>query len=291
MTRTAISPRFAIRIFVSTPDTLARMGEVDGTGRGRFAEVRRVAETGSTNRDLLEAAADGAPDRTVLVAAHQTAGRGRRDRTWSAPPGASLLVSVLLRPTLSPERLFLLTMACGLAAVEAADQVAGVRLGLKWPNDLVAVAAPGLDPAAVDRKAGGILAESLVVDDRVEAVVVGMGLNVDWPFPLAEDLAAIATSLDRLAGAPVDLEAVLASWLDRYGALLDDLEDGDGSGVLERARSVSATVGRTVEVVLADRTFRGRASAIADSGHLLVDHDGVTEDVAVGDVVHARLAD
>jgi BirA family biotin operon repressor/biotin-[acetyl-CoA-carboxylase] ligase len=267
------------------------MGEVDGTGRGRFAEVRRVAETGSTNRDLLEAAADGAPDRTVLVAAHQTAGRGRRDRTWSAPPGASLLVSVLLRPTLSPERLFLLTMACGLAAVEAADQVAGVRLGLKWPNDLVAVAAPGLDPAAVDRKAGGILAESLVVDDRVEAVVVGMGLNVDWPFPLPEDLAAIATSLDRLAGAPVDLEAVLASWLDRYGALLDDLEDGDGSGVLERARSVSATVGRTVEVVLADRTFRGRASAIADSGHLLVDHDGVTEDVAVGDVVHARLAD
>lgn len=267
------------------------MGEADGTGSGRFAEVRRVAETGSTNRDLLEAAVDGAPDRTVLVAAHQTAGRGRRDRTWSAPPGASLLVSVLLRPTLPPERLFLLTMACGLAAIGAADRAAGVRLGLKWPNDLVAVAAPGLDPTQFDRKVGGILAESLVVDDRVEAVVVGMGLNVDWPFALPEDLSAIATSLDRLAGGPVDLEAVLAAWLDHYGRLLDELETDDGSAVLDQARSASATVGRTVEVVLADRTFRGRAMTIADSGHLLVDHDGVTEVVSVGDVVHARLAD
>lgn len=263
------------------------MGEADGTGSGRFAEVRRVAETGSTNRDLLEAAADGAGDRTVLVAAHQTAGRGRRDRTWSAPPRASLLVSVLLRPTLPPDRLFLLTLACGLAAVDAAAEVAGVRLGLKWPNDLVAVAAPGLDPTEIDRKVGGILAESLVVDDRVDAVVVGMGLNVDWPFPLPEDLVGIATSLDRLAGRAVDLEAVLDAWLDRYGRLLDDL--GDGSALLDRARSVSATLGREVEVVLTDRTFGGRAVAISDRGHLLVERDGVVEEIAVGDVVHARL--
>ena len=227
----------------------------------------------------------------MLVAAHQTAGRGRRDRTWSAPPGASLLVSVLLRPTLPPERLFLLTMACGLAAIEAAHEVAGVRVGLKWPNDLVAVAAPGVEPDAVDRKVGGILAESLVADDRVEAVVVGMGLNVHWPFALPEDLAGIATSLDRLAGRPVGLEAVLVSWLDRYGRLLDALDAGDGPVVLERARSASATIGRTVEVELADRTFSGRAVAIADDGHLLVERGSALEDVAVGDVVHARVTD
>ena len=268
------------------------MGEADGTGSGRFAEVRRVAETGSTNRDLLEAAASGAPDRTVLVAAHQTAGRGRRDRTWSAPPGASLLVSVLLRPSLPPEELFLLTMACGLAAVEAAEEVAGVRLGLKWPNDLVAVEAPGVDRAEVDRKVGGILAESVVVDGRVEAVVVGMGLNVDWPFPLPDDLAGIATALDRLAGRTVDLESVLMAWLDHYGRLLDQLDVGDGAALLDRARSVSATIGRNVEVSLVDRTFGGRAVAITELGHLMVEvGDGTTEAVSVGDVVHARLVD
>jgi len=185
----------------------------------------------------------------------------------------------------------LFTLWMGVNLCELLGNFAPEPPRLKWPNDLVAAAAPGLDPTEVDRKVGGILAESLVVDDRVEAVVVGMGLNVDWPFPLPDDLAAIATSVDRLAGRPVELEAVLAVWLGHYGRLLDDLETRDGSAVLDRARSVSATVGRTVEVVLADRTFHGRALAIADDGHLLVEHDGVTEDVAVGDVVHARLAD
>src|SRR3954454_24942409 len=103
----------------------------------RFADLRWVDETGSTNRHLLDLAPAGAPDGTVLVADHQTAGRGRLDRTWQAPPGASLLVSVLFRLGLQPTASHLPTTAVGVSAVEACRLIADVDVGLKWPNDLV----------------------------------------------------------------------------------------------------------------------------------------------------------
>ena len=264
------------------------MEQPDGTRSSRFGEVRRVAETGSTNRDLLDAAAAGAADGTVLVAAHQTAGRGRMDRTWTAPPGASLLASVLLRPAVPADRTFLLTLACGVAAIDAVAEVAGVRVGLKWPNDLVAVDGPD-----ADRKVAGILAESVIADGRVDAVVVGMGLNVNWPSPLPADLAAIATSLNRLAGREIELDAVLWSWLDHYERELSRLETDVGAALLTRVRSLSATIGRTVDVTLPDRTFAGRAVAVDDDGHLVVEPSdgGGAVEVTMGDVVHARLVD
>ena len=105
----------------------------------RFTDVRWVATTGSTNADAMALARDGAPEGVVVVADHQSAGRGRRDRSWVAPPGGSLLVSVLLRPPSAVAGA--VTMAAGLAMAEAVDEVAGVSAGLKWPNDLV-VATP-----------------------------------------------------------------------------------------------------------------------------------------------------
>lgn len=264
------------------------MGHADGNPGGRFAEVRRVAETGSTNRDLLAEAAAGGAHRTVLVADHQSAGRGRLDRTWTAPPGASLLVSVLLRPDLPTDELFLVTVACGVAAVDAAAEVAGVRLGLKWPNDLVAVDGP-----EADRKVAGILAETSIVDGRVAAVVVGMGMNVDWPGPLPDELASIATALDRLAGHPIGRDRLLDAWLDHYADELDRLDAGGRGALLTRARSMSATIGRRVEVVLPDRSVLGRAVDVTDTGRLLVEPQdgGAPLVVDVGDVVHARLSD
>ena len=111
----------------------------------RFADVRWVGETGSTNTDALALARDGAPEGVVLVADHQTAGRGRLGRTWEAPPGASLLVSVLLRPPAAVADA--VTMAAGVAMAEAVAEVAGVDARLKWPNDLV-VAVDGDRPQA-----------------------------------------------------------------------------------------------------------------------------------------------
>ena len=251
----------------------------------RFADVRWVAETGSTNRDLLDEAARGASEGVVLVADHQTAGRGRLDRTWVAPAGASLLVSVLLRPQLPVEDLFLLTVACGLAAADGVEEVTGIRPGLKWPNDLVVADGP-----LIDRKLAGILAESHVTAGVVEAVIVGMGLNLDWPDQLPDELAATAASVNHLTGAPVDREQVLVAWLTAYDRRLSSLATEEGRArLLDDARGSSATIGRRVKVERSDGSFEGRAVGITDHGHLLVDRGDETIEITVGDVVHARL--
>src|SRR6187402_820221 len=127
------------------PGRRARSALADGPGR-RFADVRWVAETGSTNADAMELVRQGEPEGIVLVADHQTAGRGRAGRTWTAPPGSGLLLSVLLRPPASV--MDLTTMAVAVAAAEAVRSVVGFAPRLKWPNDLVW---PG-DGTAADRK-------------------------------------------------------------------------------------------------------------------------------------------
>ena len=256
--------------------------EVPGT---RFADVRWVAETGSTNRDLLAAAAEGVPEGLVLVADHQTAGRGRLDRSWIAPAGASLLVSALLRPTTGPRELFLLTLACGLAAIDAVDEVAGIRPGLKWPNDLIVAEGP-----LADLKLAGILAESHVANGQVEAVVIGMGLNLEWPADLPEELSLTATSVNHLTGNAVDREQVLVAWLRHFDRHLVAISNAAGRiRFLEDVRSASSTIGRDVRVESANESFDGRAVGIADYGRLLVDRNGSIVSVTVGDIVHARL--
>ena len=259
---------------------------VEGT---RFTDVRWVAETGSTNRDLLSEASAGAPEGIVLVADHQSAGRGRLDRTWSAPPGASLLVSVLLRPRLAPADAFLLTAAAALAACQACSQVAAVFPGIKWPNDLMIVAGERF----AGRKLAGILAESVIVGGRVEAVVVGMGLNVNWPEVLPAELDGTAVALDHVVGHPVDREALLVAWLRHLDAWLDLVETSAGRELLlVRMRETSATLGRRVRVELGAGTVEGTAVDVTAAGHLLVLPDGAGEaiEVAVGDVVHLRHA-
>jgi len=146
----------------------------------RFTDIRWLPETGSTNADALELAAAGAPEGLVVVADHQTAGRGRLARTWEAPPGASLLVSVLLRPDLEPADAHLAVSAMAIAAAEAVAEVAPLHPVLKWPNDLLVMSGAKYD----GRKLGGILAEAVIEGDRLGAVVVGLGLNVNWPADL-----------------------------------------------------------------------------------------------------------
>ena len=235
--------------------------------------MRRFAEVDSTNRYLLEQARAGAPEGLVAVADFQTAGRGRQGRTWLAPRGSSLLVSVLLRPALPVERLHLATAAVALAGAEACADVAGFRPVLRWPNDLLAA-----DPHGGERKLAGVLAEA-----ALPAVVVGLGLNLNWPPELPAELAGTATAANHLAGREVDREAVLASLLGDLGALY-----GDWAAVASGYRRSCSTLGRTVRVELHDEAFTGTAADVTDEGHLLVDVGACLRTVTAGDVVHLR---
>lgn len=263
----------------------------------RFADVRWVTETGSTNADALALARDGEREGVVLVADHQTAGRGRAGRTWIAPPGASLLLSVLLRP---PARVAgLTTMAMGLAAAEALEEVAGVAARIKWPNDLVW---PG-DGTTRDRKVAGILAESdwpagstadsgyrpPGPDERV-VVVVGTGINVAWPDELPPDLADIAVACNHISGRTADREDLLVALLERLDARYDALLGGGSGALLDDWRARSATLGRRVRVELGSDEVEGEAVDVTGEGHLVVRTPAGDRTVAVGDVVHLRPA-
>jgi BirA family biotin operon repressor/biotin-[acetyl-CoA-carboxylase] ligase len=234
----------------------------------RFHEIRWFAGIDSTNRHLLTEAAAGTGEGVVAVADEQSAGRGRHGRTWTAAPGAALLVSVLLRPDLPPERLHLVTLAAGVAAAEAVYEVAGFEAHLKWPNDLV----------VDDRKLAGILAEGA---DR--GLVVGMGLNIrSDAFP--PEIVDIATACDRHAAEPVDRGDLLVAWLQALDRRLDALD-----GVVAAAAERSATLGRPVRVELARETFTGTATRMTEEGFLVVTRDdGTEETVTAGDVVHLR---
>lgn len=273
----------------------------------RFTDVRWVAETGSTNADLLALAADGAGEGVVLVADHQTAGRGRRGRTWEAAPGSSLLVSVLVRPPAPAVEL--VTPAVAVAAAEAVLDLVGTAPGIKWPNDLVVPSADG----GQDRKLAGILAEAAwppgadiasgwrapSASTRVP-VVVGMGLNV-LAAGRAPELDATAVACDELgvggalAAGPPDppsREALLAAWLtalDRWYAAAVDPEGGPELWSAWRSRS--ATLGRRVRVDLGVDDLVGEAVDVTDRGLLVVRTiEGDVRTLAVGDVTHLRLA-
>lgn len=282
----------------------------------RFADVRWVAETGSTNADALALAREGATEGIVVVADHQTAGRGRRDRRWVAPPGGSLLVSVLLRPRAAVAGAA--AMAAGVAMVDALRSRCGVEAGLKWPNDLV------VDTPEGDRKLAGLLAEAdwpagstisggyraPAPHDRA-VVVVGVGLNVAWPVmagdpsagdhaidPALDEVAGIATALNWL-GHDVDRADVLVEFLQRldtwYGRLADgaaggaDATAGAIADLVDAWRARSTTLGRRVRVDLGRDDVEGTAVDVTAEGHLVVDTlDGDRRTLAVGDVVHVR---
>lgn len=231
--------------------------------------VRRFTEIDSTNRYLLDEARAGAEGGLVAVADHQTAGRGRFDRRWVAPPGSSLLVSVLVRPAAGDDDVHRTVMAAGLALSDAVNEVAGFLPLLKWPNDLV----------VHDRKLAGLLAER-----DGDALVIGAGCNVQWDsFPPELGDTATACNLES-PRASVACDALLDAYLTH---LAIELQDVDSVALRYHARL--ATLGRRVRVERAGDDLVGEAVDVADDGALLVRlPDATVERVTVGDVVHLR---
>lgn len=219
--------------------------------------VEHVAETGSTNADLVERALHGAPARTVLAADHQHAGRGRLGRQWTAPPGANLLASILWRESLDrPHRL---TQRIGLAAAAVVERLAGITVDLKWPNDLLVGGA----------KLAGILAQAGGRGGTVEFVVVGIGVNVGWAPDGAARTGEGTTPAEVLAGILGELDALPEDHFTMY-------------------RKRLSTLGQRVRVELPGEVAVGIAADVSADGALLVDTGERVRRIDSGDVVHLR---
>ncbi|MGQ4487624.1 biotin--[acetyl-CoA-carboxylase] ligase [Streptomyces sp. SAS_281] len=240
-----------------------------------------VGSTGSTNTDLAARAAD-LTEGTVLVAEEQTAGRGRLERTWTAPARSGLFFSFYLTPENVPaERWGWLPLLTGVAAATGLARAAGVDMALKWPNDLL------VTMGGEERKTGGILAER-----AGDGVVIGIGLNVslradELPAPTAASLAlAGAVSTDR----ETLLRGILRSVEHWYGLWRDADGDPAASGVQEAYAAGCATLGKAVRAQLpGDRTLTGEAVAVDGDGRLVLSTgDGLREPVSAGDIVHLR---
>lgn len=264
----------------------------DPTPIGR---VERFDSVGSTNDVVREWLAEGEPEICVARADEQTAGRGRDGRSWVAPTGSSLLLSLGFRPTaLEPEHVWRLSAVVSLAMIDAAEEVAGLREGtihLKWPNDLFTAELHGRA-----RKLGGVLGETAGVGTDDPIAVVGIGINANWPahaFP--PELADSMTSLRDLAGGrPIDRDALFDAFLarlePRYVALMDGRFDRGGWA----ARQI--TTGRWVRVHVTGRPDEDRRAVGVDthSGALLVEDEGAPggeRAIHVGEIGHLRIPD
>jgi BirA family biotin operon repressor/biotin-[acetyl-CoA-carboxylase] ligase len=271
----------------------------------------RFASVGSTNDVVRGWLAAGEPEICLALADEQTAGRGRNGRAWTAPRGAGLLLSLGFRPTwLDPDRAWRLAATVSLAMADAAEEIAGLpdrAVRLKWPNDLVIATDPAgraLDPlAAADRggdatvrKLGGVLGESDGLGSDDPRVVVGIGLNADWPAELfPPELAPTMTSLREASGGrPIDLVALLDAFTSRLETRIEALAGGrfDVADWVDR----QVATGRQVELVLPDgsvettvaRGVDGATGALRVAAPTLED-PAAERTLHVGEIRHVRL--
>jgi BirA family transcriptional regulator, biotin operon repressor / biotin---[acetyl-CoA-carboxylase] ligase len=234
---------------------------------GLEAPVRADEVTGSTNDTAREMAEAGSPEWTLVTASHQTAGRGRLGREWLDRRGSALMFSVVLRPSLPPERAGLVPLLAGVAMARAAREATGADVRCKWPNDLM----------LGDAKIGGILAESVVGDGRLRFVVVGVGVNLGDP----------PAGVERAGALPAGQEPLLRAFLGELTALYEPADPGFGDSVLSAYREVSATIGRQVEATTVEGSrVSGTAVDVDDRGDLIVETAEGPRAVAFGEIAH-----
>lgn len=241
---------------------------------------RALEEVDSTNTACKRLAAEGAPDGTVVIADCQTAGRGRRGRSFVSPRGMGLYLSVLWRPACPPEPLLPLTALTAVAVCRAVERTGGVSPRIKWPNDLV------LD----GRKLGGILTELSLEGEtgRVDYVVVGIGINCrqrrsDFP----PELADMATSLDMALSHFVKRAALAAALIEELDTLRREMLD-DPAQWLPYYRTHCLTVGKRIQILKDDKRTEAEAVAVDERYGLVIRRDNGTEEVLRAGEVSVR---
>ena len=246
-----------------------------------WSELEILASTPSTNAVLVARAATDDRSGLVLFAEHQTAGRGRLDRAWVAPPRSGLTLSVLVRPYDVPvQRWPWIALLTGLAVAAALNTAAGVSATLKWPNDVI----------LGERKVAGILVERVETGPYPAAAVIGIGLNVSMT--AAELPVETATSLALERARTTDRSVLARAILRTLEGLLGDWQRSGGDpegGLLAAYVQACSTIGRYVTVALpGGAEVAGRAVGVDDSGRLAVSTATGRRLFGAGDVVHLR---
>jgi len=241
-------------------------------------KIEYYAETDSTNLRARALAHEGAPEGTIVVAETQTQGRGRRGRTWFSPPGCGIYVSVILRPRVQPHEAPQLTLLTAVAMAETLLERADLPFAIKWPNDIL----------VGGKKISGILTEMALEMDRVDYVVVGLGLNVNTPAEaMAEEIREIATSLRMLTGkifSRVEILRAFLAKLEHYYALFQDRQF---ERIRNRWKELSGIIGKQVKIEGLDRAYEGEVVDLDRDGFLILrTSDGAFERIVAGDVLY-----
>jgi BirA family biotin operon repressor/biotin-[acetyl-CoA-carboxylase] ligase len=275
------SPHLGYRL-VSVPDLLhaddllSQLGDVRVIGR----EIQVFQQTNSTNDVVERLARHGVKEGVVVFAESQTEGRGRLGRRWLSPVGKGLWFSVLLRPSLPPQQVTQLTVACGTALRRAIHKETGLTVAIKWPNDIL----------AGSRKLAGILTEMRGEPDQVKYVIVGIGVDVNVDLgDFDEMLRSQATSIKLEVGRPVSRAELAVSMLRELDHEYARVVRGEFACVAEEWMSHCSTIGEKVRINVGNRVIYGRAESLDDSGALLVRTEhGRLEPILGGDVTVER---
>lgn len=242
-------------------------------GRREYFYYREID---STNNRALELAADGYPEGTVVVAETQTAGRGRRGRTWYSPPRHGLYLSVILRPQLPVREIPRVSLVIGVAVAETLEAAFQLPARIKWPNDIL----------INNRKIAGVLSEVVTGSQGIDCIVTGIGLNINNPlqdFP--GDLRTAPTSVLAEKETPVSRVRVLQELLMHLETRYYQLLEGNFNGILDKGKSLSTIIGKEVEYDSQNGPAIGQAVDIDDNGFLLVkDKSGKIHTVTSGEV-------
>lgn len=269
-------------MFEALPDDLADALALASPRLGPYASVHYVPETDSTNDVALSMVSGGAPEGTSVIADLQRRGRGRRGHDWFSPAEAGLYLSVIVRPDAAQGQLPMLTIGAGVAVAEAVSSVSRLPVELKWPNDLM-IGRPW-------RKMGGVLAEAATSGTRIEAVVVGIGINIR-PAAYPRELAGQVTAIEAELGRPIDRARLVVELLAQTRAVMSLIHAGHQRRVAQRwRRFASAGLDAPVRWREPRGVLRGTARDIDDEGALLVETATGSERVIAGAVTWEGLS-
>jgi BirA family biotin operon repressor/biotin-[acetyl-CoA-carboxylase] ligase len=260
------------------PDLLLPAEIRDGLKTSIFGRERidHFAVIDSTNVHARMIADRGAPEGTVVVAEAQVKGKGRRGRSWFSPAGEGIYVSVILRPRVAPSEAPRLVLMAAVAAAEALLAQAALPVSVKWPNDIL----------VGGKKIAGILSEMRLAGDRIDHVVIGMGVNVNTPAEsLPPEIAAIATSLCAVTGRTFSRAGLLRAYLEKLEGWYALFRERRFEPIRERWLEIARIIGKQVKIAGIDRTYEGEVIDIDPTGFLILKSpDGGVQRILAGDV-------